>query len=207
MPALKNPRHELFAQLMARGKGTQVENYVKAGYRASAEPRQKGGQSPASVCAAKLLGNASVRARVSELQARVAKRLEFDAVDVLRELAKIGFSDMGNYMKLGADGDPRLDFSELTPDHTAALQEVTVDTYMDGRGEDAREVKRVKFKLADKRAALVDLGKHFGAFNADKSGGKNPHDDDGNGPQLTIKIVGGLPQEPADDEVEDKPKG
>jgi phage terminase small subunit len=35
---------------------------------------------------------------------------------------------------------------------------------MDGSGDDAREVKRIRFKLADKRSALVDLGKHLGMF-------------------------------------------
>jgi phage terminase small subunit len=37
---------------------------------------------------------------------------------------------------------------------------VTVDEFMDGRGEHAREVRRVKFKLASKIAALEFLGKH-----------------------------------------------
>jgi hypothetical protein len=30
--------------------------------------------------------------------------------------------------------------------------------------DEAREVKRTKFKFSDKRAALVDLGKHLGMF-------------------------------------------
>jgi hypothetical protein len=37
----------------------------------------------------------------------------------------------------------------------AALSEVTVEDFADGRGEDVRAVRRVKFKLYDKRAALV----------------------------------------------------
>jgi phage terminase small subunit len=41
---------------------------------------------------------------------------------------------------------------------------VTVEDYLDGRGEDARKVRRVRFKPADKRGALVDLGKHLGMF-------------------------------------------
>jgi hypothetical protein len=45
------------------------------------------------------------------------------------------------------------------------LSEVTVEDFVDGRGEDARAVKRVKFKLHDKRAALVDLGRHLGMFS------------------------------------------
>jgi hypothetical protein len=63
-----------------------------------------------------------------------------------------------------ADADPYLDFSKLTRDQAAALTEVTVEDFKDGRGEDARNVRKIRFKLADKRAALVDLGKHFGMF-------------------------------------------
>jgi phage terminase small subunit len=67
-------------------------------------------------------------------------------------------------MRVGPDGDPYLDFSKLTRDQAAALMEVTVEDFRDGRGEDARNVRKIRFKLADKRAALVDLGKHFGLF-------------------------------------------
>ena len=67
-------------------------------------------------------------------------------------------------MRIGSDGDPSLDFSRLSRDHGAALIEVTVEDFKDGRGENARDVRRVKFKLADKRAALVDIGKELGMF-------------------------------------------
>lgn len=97
-------------------------------------------------------------------QARRANKLEISAERVLEELALLGFANMADYMRVGADGDPKLDFGDLTRDQAAALQEVTVETFMDGGGEAAREVKRVKFKLADKRAALVDIGRHLGMF-------------------------------------------
>jgi len=67
-------------------------------------------------------------------------------------------------MRAGPDGDPYLDFSKLTRDQAAALAEVTVEDFKDGRGEDARNVRKVRFKLADKKGALVDLGRHFGLF-------------------------------------------
>jgi hypothetical protein len=61
-------------------------------------------------------------------------------------------------------GDPVLDFSGLTHDQGAVLHEVTVDTYVEGRGDEAREVKRVRFKLCDKLGALRDLGRHHKLF-------------------------------------------
>jgi phage terminase small subunit len=83
---------------------------------------------------------------------------------VVDELRKIAFANMAGYMKSTPDGYPYLDFSGLTGAQTAALSEVTVDSYFDGAGDDAREVKRVKFKLHDKLGALDKLGRHLGMF-------------------------------------------
>jgi phage terminase small subunit len=93
-----------------------------------------------------------------------SSRTGIQADAVLAELAKIGFANMADYMGSTPGGDPYLDFSRLSRDQAAALQEVTVEDFTDGRGEDARNVRRVKFKLCDKRAALVDLGRHLGLF-------------------------------------------
>jgi len=45
------------------------------------------------------------------------------------------------------------------------VTEIVVDEYVDGRGKDTRNLKRVRVKLADKRAALVDLGRHLELFH------------------------------------------
>ncbi len=65
-------------------------------------------------------------------------------------------------MKVGPDGTPTLDFASLTEDQKGALQELTVEEFTDGRGADARPVRRVKFKLYDRRAALMDLARMNG---------------------------------------------
>ena len=96
--------------------------------------------------------------------ARAVSRLAISKERVLDELAKLAFSNMADYLKIGADGQPRVDFSKLTRDQAAALTEVTVEDFLDGRGEDARQVRKVQFKLADKRGPLVDLGRHLGLF-------------------------------------------
>lgn len=101
---------------------------------------------------------------VETAQAERLTRTELTGDMVIAELRKIGFANMQDYMSSTEDGDPFLDFSMLTRDQAAALQEVTVEDYVEGRGEAARSVKRIKFKLADKRAALVDLGKHLKLF-------------------------------------------
>ena len=111
-----------------------------------------------------LLQKTSVSEAIQEAQNKRSERTEITQDRVLKELAKIGFSNMLDYMTINNTGDLVPDFSALTRDQAAAISEVTVEHYMDGRGEDAEEVKRIKFKLSDKRAALVDMGRHLGMF-------------------------------------------
>ena len=73
------------------------------------------------------------------------------------ELRKIAGANMADYMKPGPEGYLVLDFSGLTRDQTAAMSQLTVADVVAG--------KRVTFKLHDKRAALVDLGRHLGIFS------------------------------------------
>lgn len=73
MPRLDNPKHELFAQGLAKGK-SQVEAYQEAGY-APSEPN-----------ASRLTSNDKVAARVAEIQGRAAIRAEITVADIIAEL-------------------------------------------------------------------------------------------------------------------------
>ena len=79
MSALRNPRHEQFAQLIAAGK-TPAEAYPLVGYA----------EKTAYTCGPRLLKQASVAARVAELQQTVAvatvTKLSLSREFVLREL-------------------------------------------------------------------------------------------------------------------------
>lgn len=109
------------------------------------------------------LSKPEIAAAIAEGQAALAKKAGVTAEKIVAELAKLGFSNMQDYVGT-LDGEPYVDLSAVNRDQWAAVGEITVDRYTDGRGDEAREVKRTKFKLADKRAALVDLGKHLGMF-------------------------------------------
>ena len=73
MPVLDNPRWELFAQELAKGK-TGDESYVLAGYRQNKDN------------ASRLKANESILARIKEIQARGALRAEVTVASVLNEL-------------------------------------------------------------------------------------------------------------------------
>ncbi len=90
------------------------------------------------------------------------ERHHVTADKLTEEYAKIGFANMGDYLDAAKRGDHY--FEDLDRDQRAALAEVTIEEYMDGRGESARDVKKVKFKLHDKKGSLDSLGRHLGIF-------------------------------------------
>ena len=106
-----------------------------------------------------------IASRVAELRQARSERVQVDSDRVLRELCLLGFSNMADFLRNQEDGTAFLDFSMLTRDQAAAIQEFVVDEYMEGKGEDARPVKKTKFKLADKKSALVEIGRHLGMFD------------------------------------------
>lgn len=81
---------------------------------------------------------------------------------VVLELARMGFSNMGDYLKITSDGDPYIDLSNCTPNQLAAISETQIEDFVEGRGEDARTVRKVKIKLHDKKGSLVELAKIMG---------------------------------------------
>lgn len=145
------PKQERFvAEYLIDLNATQAA--IRAGYS------QKTAQQQGS----RLLLNVLVQEAIAKGREKTAAKLEITKERIVEELAKIGFSNMLDYMRAGTDGDPYLDFSSLTREQAAALAEVTVEDFKDGRGEDARDVRRIKFKLHDKKGALVDMAKMLG---------------------------------------------
>jgi phage terminase small subunit len=157
MTILTNAKHEAVAL-------AYIADPEKVGWRAYKTVYPKSSRHAAECGFTRLQKNVEFAARIAELGEQAAQGAVMTAQEALEELTRIARANMQDYMRIGPDGDPVLDYSKLTRDQAAALQEVTVDTYTDGRGDDAREVKRIKFKLADKLRALELIGKHNALF-------------------------------------------
>ncbi len=112
---------------------------------------------------------------------------------VLGELMRLGFANMLDYIVIGTDGNARVDLTRLTRDQAAAIVEVTTTTRTTkGRGEDgegATTTTDVRFKLADKRQALVELGKHLGLFSEPEAPPPEPETPDFNDPKARQELA------------------
>lgn len=118
----------------------------------------------ARVTASRLLTKANIKAQIAELQQKHLEKCDITAERVLAEIGRLGFANMLDYIKTQPDGSAFTDLSKLTRDEAAAIHEIIADEYTEGRGEDARDVKRTKIKLADKRGSLELLGRHLRIF-------------------------------------------
>ncbi len=151
--ARNNSRHDRFCREYIKDlNGTRAA--IAAGY----------GKKNARKIASRLLTNVDIQARVAELTKKQADKLDLSAEKVLSELSSMGFSNFLDYVKITEEGDAFVDLSGLTQEQAAAIQEVTVDEYMEGKGKDARKVKRTRLKLVDKIRSLDLLGRHLKLF-------------------------------------------
>jgi len=130
-------------------------------------------QKTANEQGSRLLANVSVAARIAELREQQSQRLEINADRVLKEWAKVAFSNLMDYFEVKPDGTAVIDLGELTDDQAAALQEITIDEYTEGTGKVARKVKKIRIKLGDKKGALDSIAKHLGMFVSKESDPSN----------------------------------
>ena len=116
----------------------------------------------------------AIQNAVAALRKERTDRYEVTAENVLRELAKIAFSNLGDYVDTDTHDLPTIDLKNLTRDQLAAMSEITVDTRyeFEGKGQDREctgTVDKVKFKLHSKQAALEALSKNLGLFEKDNA--------------------------------------
>ena len=181
MPFLSNPKHEAFAQAFVSGEtaGSRRLSYLAAGYACDGKSAKEG--------AWRLMKNPRVMRRIAELQQKLQEtetrateraivRLAITKEAVLAELAKVAFANMLDYVRIGADDTVEVDLKRIDRDQGAAIQEILVMPAREGGARAGRPATRVRLKLADKRAALNDLGRHFGLF-VDRRQGPNAADE------------------------------
>lgn len=128
----------------------------------------RAGYSEKTACeqAVRLLANVRIQQAIQEAMHKRSERTGITADMVLRELAKIGFSNMRNYAAWGPSYVHLMNSSEISEDDCAAVQEVTQTVTESG--------VNIKFKLHDKKGSLELIGKHLGMFVEKKLFGNDP---------------------------------
>lgn len=129
-----------------------------------------------------LLKVTSVAAAIEKAMARRSARTEITQDKVLRELAKIGFTDLSAVVSWGSKeiavgyddegkqlppaqlGDAVLVRHEFAPFVEAVPSEELADEARGAVAEVSLTKDGIRIKMHDKRAALQDIGRHLGMF-------------------------------------------
>jgi hypothetical protein len=170
MPQLPNDKEERFAHGLASGMSAP-KAYVAAGWAASRSRPAILARRPHIVERVRELIQGSAE-KLAKGVARIAiprpmqgavviDRMEATRDAVAREMALLAFSNMDDYVT-HIDGVLVVDFSRATRDQMAPIKEITVETYVEGRGDKAQTVSRVRLKLYDKSSALLNFARLMG---------------------------------------------
>jgi len=133
----------------------------------------------------RLLGNVSVAASISAAQQARSQSTGITAERVLAELDLLAHSDVGDILDFSGD-EPRLKPANQIPERARrAISSVKVRRYVEGKGDAAKTVEVIEFKLWDKPAAVTKAMQHLGMLvDRHEITGKD-------GGSLTIKVIGG----------------
>jgi phage terminase small subunit len=152
MPQLKNAKHEIFClEYIKHKNATKACKIAYPTVKDSKVARTNG---------ARLLANAGVKARISELLSELAERAKLKADDVINELKALAFWSINDFVEQGNKIKDVSQLKRITNKPVMGIK--TKVTEFEGGSSTT-----VELKLADKRAALVDLGRHLGIFKED----------------------------------------
>lgn len=116
----------------------------------------------AAVAGSRLLSDVNVQAEIQRLKQELQVSTKISAERVVTELAKIGFSNIQDFLE---PGNNLIDLTSVDADKAAAIgsiKRVEVETEFGTR-------ITTSFQLWDKVSALEKLGKHLGVFEADNN--------------------------------------
>jgi len=135
--------------------GTQAA--IRAGYSAKTAEFQ----------ASKMLSKGKVQEAIQEALDKRAERTEITADRVLLEIARLAFSDIREYIDIGADGCVQVKtFEDMPKGASRAIQYIKEKKRIiasgKGDGEETILESTFELKLWDKVKALEQLGKHLG---------------------------------------------
>lgn len=136
---------------------TALNEYWRNGFNASEAGKAAGfkGKHPQA-----WLRKPAVAEELEKRRKTLRQRYDITEDFVAQRLANLADVNTGHVMhKLQMNG---YDLSCLTFDEAYAIDKYTEEFYMEGRGDNAREVKKVTLKMSDKLGPLVTLAKKLG---------------------------------------------
>ncbi len=109
-----------------------------------------------------VFGRDDVKSEILRRQNLASHRSDITLDWITNKLKAILDADIGDMLDIYSDGSAKYNFNKMTPALRVALSKFSVDSYTEGRGAVAQEVKRMRVDFADKVKAAELLIRHLG---------------------------------------------
>lgn len=130
--------------------GNATAAYIRAGYKDTPS---------AHANSARLIANDNIAAAIEAGFAKIVSAKELTVERIWKEWRCIALADVGDIIDFTGD-EPRLKpANQISEDARRAIASVKVKRYVEGKGDDAKVVEILEFKLWDKAGVLRDAAK------------------------------------------------
>ena len=142
-----------------------VDAYFQNGFNQT-RALETAGYKHANAYVERLFKHPWIVGEIARRQAVAREKYELDEEWIVSRLMRIADAGtiLARYKKVEPDGSLSWDFTGAPQEDLALINELTVEVYMDGRGEHKREVKRMKIGITEPKGALETLGRRFGLW-------------------------------------------
>lgn len=121
-------------------------------------------ESTASKEGYKFFKRPAVKAYLKERQKEFSDKSGVTREDLIARLKMIAFNDLSKFMKAQEDGTLVWNFKGATQKELSLINELSVESYVQGRGEIKVPVKKFRISTRDSLRAIELLGRLTGSF-------------------------------------------
>lgn len=114
--------------------------------------------------AGSIFGREDVQKEIEFRTQKMVERAQLTEDWIVERLKKIADSSVGDLIDLDEKGQPFFNWKKMTPDIRKALADLDIHEYKEGRGPNARDVKKIRVRMQDQMKALELLGKYLGMW-------------------------------------------
>lgn len=114
-----------------------------------------------------MFGRPEVKAEIECRQAELRQKNKLTVDWVISRLQAVASAPekLAKYLVVTDDGQLNWDFTDATIEDLSLINDMSVETFLKGRGDNACDVKKFKIGLSDRKAALDSLARILGMFD------------------------------------------
>ena len=137
--------------------------------RSKAAALMKAGYSKGSAAdqAERVFGRPEVKAEIEHRETELRQKNELTVDWVISRLQAVASAPekLAKYITITEDGKLDWNFTDASIEDLSLINDLAVESYLKGRGDNACDVKKFKIGLSDRKAALDSLARILGMFD------------------------------------------